>query len=147
MNWITPVVNRTIDSKHDAVDLNRIGNNIAYLGERFVIGFASEDEEYQSPKTDWDQYGIPTLSYYNYLMLLLSRLKESVDVVPEDLPDIPEAPFLYYNKMNEVERFLLLLYENCYGNSHGELVAYTHEQLGAYTHQYLKDTKLGGQNS
>ena len=44
MNWITPVVDRTIDSKHNAVDLNRMGNNIAYLGERFVIEFASEDE-------------------------------------------------------------------------------------------------------
>lgn len=146
MNWISPVVNRDITSTLNAPDWNRIGNNIIYLGKRFgmdLSGFGGSEAGLE-PKTDWTVYGIPTEADTGYLLSLLTRLKNSLDVVPDGLPDVPEFFFLYYTNINDIETFLLKIYENCLGTSHAEMSTYTHAQLGVYTYKQLRNTQIGG---
>lgn len=96
----------TLKGCRNYIDLNRIGNNCAYLGS--VIGVTLP----HTPKTDWDQQTTPLQTDIQNICDNVSALKTYLDgIITVPMPDIPVLPINSFYKLNDIEYILFLIYD------------------------------------
>lgn len=88
---------------YNASDLNRVGEAVRYLAERFTgYGYAVT----VNPKTDWSESDTPTASQMETYRLNIAHLR-AVIAVMQSTPETPETMrALNYVKANNIERIL-----------------------------------------
>lgn len=82
-------------------DLERIENNIHLLSEVLELGLVTYDRNIPY---------IPNLSYWSNLILNVSTIRTSYSV-HSDTPQVPDTPINVFNKVNDIEKILLDIYE------------------------------------
>ena len=82
-------------------DLERIENNIHLLSEVLELGLITYDGSIPY---------IPNLSYWSNLILNVSTIRTSYSV-HSDTPQVPDEPINRYEKVNDIEKILLDIYE------------------------------------
>lgn len=88
---------------YNATDLNRVGEAVAHIAERFTgYGYTVE----VSPKTDWSESDTPTASQMETYRLNIARLRAVIAVLAST-PETPERMrALDYVKANNIEQIL-----------------------------------------
>lgn len=94
--WREPVVNRTKESYLNASDLNRIYQNIEWLGERLNQSVTSRA---------WDMTDLFTVEDGMDLLIDLEKIRSSRYTSPQT-PMIPEVPLVIYGQINDIEKIL-----------------------------------------
>lgn len=115
MPWSTPVYdrtpadlyNKTAKAYLNASDLQRIEDNIAQLGALLSLTI---------PVKTWTEYDFPTLTGLNRIIGNLQTVSDTFYPVP-GAPSLPMAPYLHYEKLNDLERITALLYPFILGNT------------------------------
>lgn len=100
---LADVTARNDKGTYNATDLNRVGEAMIYLAERFnSYGYTIE----VSPKTDWVIEDIPTAEQMAHYLKDLSALRE-VYAVLETTPQVPDdMNKLTYQEANDIEQIL-----------------------------------------
>lgn len=99
----TLITDRGPGTFYNVSDLNRVGEAVRYLAERFTgYGYAVE----VSPKTDWSESDTPTAGQMETYRLNIAHLR-AVIAVMQSTPEPPETMrALNYVKANNIERIL-----------------------------------------
>ncbi len=102
-DFSTLITDRGPGTFYNVSDLNRVGEAVRYLAERFTgYGYAVE----VSPKTDWSESDTPTASQMETYRLNIARLR-AVIAVMASTPETPERMrALDYVKANDIEQIL-----------------------------------------
>lgn len=97
------VASGTDKGYYNATDLNRVGEAVAHIAERFTgYGYAVA----VSPKTDWSESDTPTASQMETYRLNIASLRAVIAVLAST-PETPERMrALDYVKANDIERIL-----------------------------------------
>lgn len=100
----TLVTDRSAGTYYNASDLNRVGEAVRYLSERFTaLGYAVGVR----PKTDWTEADIPTVRQMEAYRQDVAELRRQIAVL-RSTPETPETMrFLDYLKANDIEHILL----------------------------------------
>lgn len=99
----TLITDRGPGAFYNVSDLNRVGEAVRYLAERFTgYGYAVT----VNPKTDWSESDTPTASQMETYRLNIANLR-AVIAVMASTPETPETMrALNYVKANDIERIL-----------------------------------------
>lgn len=104
-DFSTLITDRGPETFYNVSDLNREGEAVRYLAERFTgygYGYAVE----VSPKTDWSESDTPTASQMETYRLNIAHLRAVIAVLAST-PETPETMrALNYVKANDIERIL-----------------------------------------
>ena len=110
-DFSTLITDRTLDDVmtgtdkgyYNATDLNRVGEAVAHIAERFTgYGYAVE----VNPKTDWSESDTPTASQMETYRGNIAILRAVIAVMAAT-PETPETMrALNYVKANNIERIL-----------------------------------------
>lgn len=102
-DFSTLITNRGPGTFYNVSDLNRVGEAVRYLAERFSgYGYAVA----VSPKADWSESDTPTASQMETYRLNIAHLR-AVIAVMASTPETPETMrALNYVKANNIERIL-----------------------------------------
>lgn len=97
------VANKTAKGFYNATDLNRVGEAVRYLAERFTgYGYAVT----VNPKTDWTEDNVPTRKQLETYRRNIAELRRQLTVMAAT-PETPETMrALNYVKANNIERIL-----------------------------------------
>ena len=100
----TLITDRAAGSTYGADDLNRVGNAVAYLAERFrEAGYAVN----VSPKTDWTEHDWPTPSDMERYLRDVSTLRGLLTQL-ETTPNVPRSMAkLTHWTANDIEQILV----------------------------------------
>ena len=146
--WIMPVADRTqadIDNRTqkaylNAIDLNRIEGNIAYLSDTL------NSYTYQIQPVLPTEWNLEDILNPADIENITDKIKTITEAYYEpigfiDLSDLPEKS-LDYEDINHIEQNLLgiksLLDSGIHYTTSGELKQYTHGELNAYTHKQIR---------
>ena len=101
---LADVTARNDKGPYNATDLNRVGEAMKYLSERFYrYGYSAEI----SPKLDWTIEDIPTVEQMANYIKDLSTLR-GVYAVLETTPQVPDdMNKLTYQEANDIEQILV----------------------------------------
>lgn len=103
-SWTTPVVNREDGSERMATtDMNRITQNVGYLQEQ-VYGSATIS------KTSWYRNDFIEKSFWETMLTLINDLAETTECNPRQCTNK-----MHYENINEIERWLLDVYNKVTG--------------------------------
>lgn len=111
--WMEPVTDRkesdvgqNSKGSYNAADLNRVGNDVAYLAER-LNGYGYFPY-ITTPKTDWNMLDVPdTADMLNYLMNL-QELRDSRTELMISAPALPaDMDYLTIDGANNIEKLLV----------------------------------------
>ena len=93
---------------YNVSDLNRVGEAVRYLAERFTgYGYAVT----VNPKTDWTEDNVPTRKQLETYRRNIVELRRQLTVM-QSTPETPETMrFLDYVKANDIEQILFDLDE------------------------------------
>lgn len=107
-DFSTLITNRGSGTFYNATDLNRVGEAVRYLAERFTgYGYAVT----VNPKTDWTEDNVPTQSQMETYRRNIVELRRQLTVM-QSTPKTPETMlFLDYVKANDIEQILFDLDE------------------------------------
>lgn len=99
----TLITDRGPGTFYNVSDLNRVGEAVRYLAERFIgYGYAVA----VSPKADWPESDTPTAGQMETYRLNIANLR-AVIAVMASTPETPETMrALNYVKANNIERIL-----------------------------------------
>nr|DAW44984.1 MAG TPA: hypothetical protein [Bacteriophage sp.] len=113
-------------------DLNRIENNIAVVAEILSTTLTT--------KTDWKETDIPQQSDFLRIQSNVLNLRSKVaSILTNITPNVPDLPYNYYSKINDIERILFDIYnllshqEHYYcgeGTSTSQIEIYSGENIG-----------------
>lgn len=113
-------------------DLNRIENNISVIAEILNTTLTS--------KTNWKETDIPIQSDFLRIQSNLLNLRSKLSYILDDVtPKVPNLPFNYYTKINDIEKILfdiynLLLHQEQYycgeGTETSQIEIYSGENIG-----------------
>ena len=96
--------NSDLKGFYNASDLNRVGNAMNYVANRFT---ESEYHPVISPKIDWTESDIPREADMAHYLADLSTLRGVLEVMPTT-PEVPEdMDGLTYQEANNIEQILL----------------------------------------
>ncbi len=103
-DFSTLITDRGPGTFYNVSDLNRIGEAVRYLAERFtLLGYAVS----VAPKTDWTEDNVPTRKQLETYRQNIVELRRQLTVM-QSTPKTPETMrFLDYLKANDIERILL----------------------------------------
>lgn len=103
-DFSTLITDRGSGAFYNATDLNRVGEAVRYLTERFTdCGYAVT----VNPKTDWTEDNVPTRKQLETYRRNIAELQRQIAVM-QSTPKTPETMrFLDYIKANDIERILL----------------------------------------
>jgi hypothetical protein len=98
------VSNKTAKGFYNATDLNRVGEAVRYLAERFTdCGYAVT----VNPKTDWTEDNVPTRKQLETYRRNIAELRRQIAV----MQSTPETPAtirqLDYIRANNIEQILV----------------------------------------
>lgn len=102
-DFSTLITDRGTGTFYNVSDLNRVGEAVRYLAERFTgYGYAVT----VNPKTDWSESDTPTASQMETYRLNIAHLRAAIAVM-QSTPETPETMrALNYVKANNIERIL-----------------------------------------
>lgn len=102
-DFSTLITNRGPGTFYNVSDLNRVGEAVRYLAERFTgYGYAVT----VNPKTDWTEDNVPTRKQLETYRQNIVELRRQLTVM-QSTPETPETMrFLDYVKANDIERIL-----------------------------------------
>lgn len=102
-DFSTLITDRGTGTFYNVSDLNRVGEAVRYLAERFTgYGYAVT----VNPKTNWSESDTPTASQMETYRLNIAHLR-AVIAVMQSTPETPETMrALNYVKANNIERIL-----------------------------------------
>lgn len=102
-DFSTLITDRGPGTFYNVSDLNRVGEAVRYLAERFTgYGYAVE----VSPKADWSESDTPTASQMETYRQNIATLRRQIAVM-RSTPETPETMrALNYVKANNIERIL-----------------------------------------
>lgn len=84
-------------------DLNRIENNMSVIAESLNTTL--------TVKTNWKETDIPLQSDFLRIQSNLINLRSKVSYILENVtPKVPNLPFNYYSKINDIEKILFDIY-------------------------------------
>lgn len=103
MGWQQPIYDRTLQDIYDknkkaylnVEDLNRIENNIAYIGTMMAVEVETKT---------WSKTSLPTAADFARIGNNIAKLKKNVDYTT--YPDYPSAPINNFQKINTIEMLL-----------------------------------------
>lgn len=103
-DFSTLITDRGPGTFYNVSDLNRVGEAVRYLAERFTdCGYAVT----VTPKTDWTEDNVPTRKQLETYRRNIAELRRQLTVM-QSTPETPETMrFLDYLKANDIERILL----------------------------------------
>jgi uncharacterized membrane protein len=103
MSWITPVYDRTTAVQYTSTDLNRVGEDVAYLANLFnTYGYSVA----VTPKTDWSKDSIPNMMQATAYLANVQTLINAFYTLPST-PSLPSSMSkLNYSKANDIEKIL-----------------------------------------
>lgn len=107
-DFSTLITDRGPGTFYNVSDLNRIGEAVRYLAERFtLLGYAVS----VAPKTDWTEDNVPTRKQLETYRRNIAELRRQLTVM-RSTPKTPETMlFLDYLKANNIEQILFDLDE------------------------------------
>lgn len=102
-DFSTLITDRGPGTFYNVSDLNRVGEAVRYLAERFTgYGYAVT----VNPKTDWTEDNVPTRKQLETYRQNIAELRRQLTVM-QSTPKTPETMrFLDYLKANDIERIL-----------------------------------------
>lgn len=102
-DFSTLITDRGPGTFYNVSDLNRVGEAVRYLAERFTgYGYAVT----VNPKTDWTEDNVPTRKQLETYRRNIVELRRQLTVM-QSTPKTPETMrFLDYLKANDIERIL-----------------------------------------
>lgn len=102
-DFSTLITDRGPGTFYNVSDLNRVGEAVRYLAERFTgYGYAVT----VNPKTDWTEDNVPTRKQLETYRRNIVELRRQITVM-QSTPKTPETMrFLDYLKANDIERIL-----------------------------------------
>lgn len=103
-DFSTLITDRGPGTFYNVSDLNRVGEAVRYLAERFTgYGYAVT----VNSKTDWTEGNVPTRKQLETYRRNIAELRRQIAVM-QSTPETPETMrFLDYLKANDIERILL----------------------------------------
>ena len=109
MEWITPIIDRTqadVNLVLEYDNINRIENNIQFV--------ASILELYNlNIKTNWQMSDVPRNNDFNRILNNLNAVKDRAhERFGIDLPETPSLPLNSFEKINDIENILYIIYGN-----------------------------------
>ena len=107
-DFSTLITDRGPGTFYNVSDLNRVGEAVRYLAERFTgYGYAVT----VNPKTDWTEDNVPTRKQLETYRRNIVELRRQLTVM-QSTPETPETMrFLDYVKANDIEQILFDLDE------------------------------------
>ena len=118
--WITPVTDRTradvdyarlnrnspesLKGMRNYTDLQRIANNLRYLRD-VLMGYGYTVPELTC-RDDWGVGDVPRRADIEKFKADVSAIR-ATGFIAEDTPQVPDLPYLHYQKLNDIERILL----------------------------------------
>lgn len=102
-DFSTLITDRGPGTFYNVSDLNRVGEAVRYLAERFTgYGYAVT----VNPKTDWTEDNVPTRKQLETYRRNIVELRRQLTVM-QSTPETPETMrALNYVKANDIERIL-----------------------------------------
>lgn len=102
-DFSTLITDRGPGTFYNVSDLNRVGEAVRYLAERFTgYGYAVT----VNPKTDWTEDNVPTRKQLETYRRNIAELRRQLTVMAAT-PETPETMrALNYVKANDIERIL-----------------------------------------
>lgn len=102
-DFSTLITDRGPGTFYNVSDLNRVGEAVLYLAERFTgYGYAVT----VNPKTDWTEDNVPTRKQLETYRQNIVELRRQLTVM-QSTPETPETIlFLDYLKANNIEQIL-----------------------------------------
>lgn len=102
-DFFTLITDRGPGTFYNVSDLNRVGEAVRYLAERFTgYGYAVT----VNPKTDWTEDNVPTRKQLETYRRNIAELRRQLTVMAAT-PETPETMrALNYVKANNIERIL-----------------------------------------